>query len=83
MNSSCLQGSNIGKIINMISSDVESISGQVSYFGVLVGTPFVVLGATAMLVVLLGWTGIVGTVVTLLALPLSNWISSRNGDIKD
>jgi hypothetical protein len=54
---------------------------QLNQFLGVFATPITFIGATVLLILRIGWPGFVGIVLILLAIPLSNCISKRNGGI--
>lgn len=71
----------LGKIINLLSSDFNTIEVKSQIFFVSLVTPFTLIGVIVALVFRLGSPGLIIFVVILLFLPLQNFIGKRNGAI--
>lgn len=65
----------------MLSNDFNIIEVKNSLFFNALIIPFAFIGITIILILRLGWTGIIGIFVPLLFLPLQNFISKKNGQI--
>lgn len=75
------KNSETSKVVNMLSNDFNIIEVKNSLFFNALIIPFAFIGITIILILRLGWTGIIGIFVPLLFLPLQNFISKKNGQI--
>jgi len=76
-----IKNSEIGKITNLLASDFGVIEQRLGLFLNSFSFPIVLIGCTILLVVRLGWPGVLGIVMVTLIIPISNAISKRNGSI--
>jgi ABC-type multidrug transport system fused ATPase/permease subunit len=74
-----IKSSQLGKITNLLASDLGVIEMRLATFINAFSFPVYVAGTMALLVTRLGWAGVVGIVLVVLTVPLSNCISKRNG----
>ncbi|KZT22415.1 P-loop containing nucleoside triphosphate hydrolase protein [Neolentinus lepideus HHB14362 ss-1] len=74
-------GADIGKIVNLMSTDTERISMAVSAIYYLYGAPFEIVLGSVFLYQLLGLSAFSGFIVIVLAWPVSRWITQRAGRI--
>jgi ATP-binding cassette subfamily C (CFTR/MRP) protein 4 len=71
----------VGKIINMFSNDFNIIEFKTPWFFLSSVTPITVTGSIIILILRLGWPGILCPIIVLILLPLQLWISKTNGDV--
>ncbi|KAI0634339.1 multidrug resistance-associated ABC transporter [Trametes polyzona] len=71
-------GADIGKIVNLMTSDASRISGTVTGLYFLYGAPFELALAATFLYQLLGLSAFAGFAIMFLSWPLTNFITSRN-----
>ena len=72
------KGSNlIGKITNLISTDLQNIIGGRDFPMLLVSLPLQIVLCIIFLYKLLGWSAVVGMVVMLVLYPLPGWVVSK------
>jgi ABC-type transport system involved in cytochrome bd biosynthesis fused ATPase/permease subunit len=76
-----MKSSEIGKITNLLSSDLAVIGLRLSAFLNALIFPIVLIGSTTLLIIRLGWPGALGTTIVLLIIPVFNFISKLNGKI--
>ena len=69
----------IGKIINMLSSDFNAMETFSVFFFAALITPFALLGIVVILITRFGWPGIIIIGVILLLLPVQTCIGKYNG----
>ncbi len=69
----------MGKINNLLSSDLAMIEQRL--FTLLLSTafPLMVVGVTIILIVRIGWVGIIGVILMMLMIPICKNISEKNG----
>ncbi|TBU41809.1 P-loop containing nucleoside triphosphate hydrolase protein [Dichomitus squalens] len=72
---------NSGKVLNLMSADVSSVSNTVSTAHIIYGAPFQIVIATLFLYEILGWAAFAGFIVVLLTLPLNNMMAKRTSAI--
>ena len=80
MTSFSIKSAEIGKITNLIANDLGIFSMRFVNF--IFAASFVILciGLTVLLIVRIGWAGVISVVIVLLYLPLTNKISQANGE---
>ena len=71
----------LGKIVNMISNDFNLIEMKAPLFFSMLICPLVLVGVIAILVVRLGWPGVIPAIVTLILVPLQLYVGKVNGTI--
>jgi len=76
-----IKSSELGKITNLLASDFGVIEQKMLYFLIALAFPITMIGCTILLILRLGWPGVLGIVMVALILPISNAISKRNGSI--
>jgi ABC-type multidrug transport system fused ATPase/permease subunit len=76
-----IKNSELGKITNLLSSDFVVIEQRLGLFLNSFNFPIVMIGCTILLIIRLGWPGVLGIVMVLLIIPISNAISRNNGSI--
>ncbi len=74
-----IKSSQLGKITNLLASDLGVIEMRLATFIIAFSFPIYAIGTTALLVTRLGWAGVIGIILVILSVPLSNCISRRNG----
>jgi ATP-binding cassette subfamily C (CFTR/MRP) protein 4 len=75
------QGSQSGKILSLISSDIEFLEG-ITFFPFSLGTPFFLIGSAVILWFNLGVAGLIGILVAVLHLPFTIFFSKKFGKLK-
>jgi ABC-type multidrug transport system fused ATPase/permease subunit len=76
-----IKSSQLGKITNLLASDLGVIENRLSNFLGSFNFPIYAIGGTTLLVIRLGWPGILGVLLVILTLPLSNCVSKYNGTL--
>jgi len=76
-----IKTSELGKITNLLASDFGVIEQRLGYFLSGLTFPVVIIGCTILLIIRLGWPGVLGIVMVALVIPISNAISKSNGSI--
>ena len=71
----------VGKIINMFSNDFNIIEFKTPWFFLSSVTPITVTGSIIILILRLGWPGILCPIIVLILLPLQLWVSKTNGEV--
>jgi ATP-binding cassette subfamily C (CFTR/MRP) protein 4 len=71
----------IGKLANLLVNDMVSIEIRITLFLNTFTFPLVLLGTTTLLIIRVGWVAVVGVIIVILFIPISNLISSHNGDV--
>ena len=81
LSSYVIKSSQLGKLINLLASDMSVIKFRLGTLMNLISFPISIIGITTLLIIQIGWPGIAGIVTILLIVPISNGISKRNGTI--
>ena len=71
----------LGKIINMFANDFNLIELKGPWFFAASPTPIVVIGSIVLLMLRLGWFGIIVPVIIIIFIPLQILVSRLNGGI--
>lgn len=74
-----IKASEMGKITNLLASDLGVIEARLANFLCAFSFPVFAIGSTILLILRLGWPGVLGIVIVLISVPLTNLISKRNG----
>ncbi|KAK4053631.1 hypothetical protein OIO90_003870 [Microbotryomycetes sp. JL221] len=70
-------GVSTGKVVNMMSTDVNKIANQLMNLSSIVAAPFELVVAVTFLYQLLGWPAIAGLSIMLISLPVNHVLSKR------
>jgi ABC-type multidrug transport system fused ATPase/permease subunit len=81
MTSYVIKSTEIGKITNLIATDLGVIELRLVTVMMATAYPLFLCGITILLITRIGWAAVVGIVIILLFIPITNMISKRNGDI--
>jgi len=81
MTNYAIKSSELGKIINLLASDFGVIEQRLGLFCNAFNFPIAMIGCTILLIIRLGWPGVLGIVMVFLVIPISNAISKNNGSI--
>jgi len=76
-----IKTSELGKITNLLASDFGVIEQRLGLFLNAFIFPIIMIGCTILLIIRLGWPGVLGIVMVILVVPISNAISKNNGSI--
>jgi len=76
-----IKNSELGKITNLLASDLGVIEQRMALFLNSFNFPIMMIGSTILLIIRLGWPGVLGIVMVALVIPISNAISKNNGSI--
>ena len=76
-----IKSSELGKITNLLSNDLSIIETRLVTVMWSTAFPVAFLGITILLLVRIGWVAIIGLIIVLLQIPISNMISKKNGSI--
>lgn len=76
-----IRNADMGKVINMLASDFNTMEIKMTFVFMAMIMPFVVIGVGAILVVRLGWIGLLCVAIPLAILPLQSLIGKKNGTI--
>ena len=71
----------MGKITNLLANDLGIIELRINDLIFSSTFPVLLLGMAILLITRIGWPAIVGILIMILLIPLSNMISRRNGRI--
>ncbi|KAI8853864.1 P-loop containing nucleoside triphosphate hydrolase protein [Chytridium lagenaria] len=71
-----------GKIINVIVSDTNRIDLAMQTLPNIYSAPFVIMVASVLLIINLGWSALIGLGVLLIYLPCQNWIQKTMGTMR-
>jgi len=74
-----IKSSELGKITNLLSSDLGVIEFKFAAFLNGLNFPITLIGVTIILVLRLGWPGVIGVLIVLLVVPIAFVISKKNG----
>lgn len=76
-----IKSSEIGKITNLLSSDLGIIEQMLPISMNASNFPVVMVGSTVLLILRLGWPGVIGIALVFLIVPISFCISRSNGSL--
>jgi ABC-type multidrug transport system fused ATPase/permease subunit len=71
----------IGGLANLLVNDMVSIEIRLIPLFVTSSFPIAIIGITTVLIIRVGWVALVGVLIVVLFIPLSNIISKHNGKI--
>lgn len=71
----------VGKIINMFSNDFNIIELKAPWLFLSSVAPIIIIGSIIILILRLGWPGILCPIVATILLPLQLWVSKINGNM--
>lgn len=74
-----IRNADMGKVINMLASDFNTMETKLTFVFMAMIMPFVVVGVAAILVVRLGWLGLLCVAIPMIILPLQSLIGRQNG----
>jgi ABC-type multidrug transport system fused ATPase/permease subunit len=80
LSNNAIKNSEFGKITNLIASDLGALEFWPLSFSIAL-FPLLAIGSIALLVLRMGWPGILGILVAMLTFPLSTCISRYNGSL--
>lgn len=81
MNLCSFRSSNTGKFINLLVNDLSVFEMRIFNFLIALSFPLMLIGIVILLMMRVGWVGILGVIIFSLFLPVSVCISNKNGDI--
>lgn len=67
----------IGRMNNLISSDLQAIGKATEFLQIMIATPIIVFGTLAFLYAILGWSALAGFGAMLLMMPLPAFVTHR------
>ena len=70
-----------GSVINLVSDNLSEVENEFYSFLNILSSIIFMVGATIILIVRLGWPGIIGVVVAFVSVPISDYVASKNGEI--
>jgi ATP-binding cassette subfamily C (CFTR/MRP) protein 4 len=76
-----LKISEMSKVVNMLSSDFNIIELKMPIFFASLVFPFAFVGIAIILIIRLGWPGVIGIVVPIVVFPLQTYIGKKNGQL--
>lgn len=71
----------IGGLANLLVNDMVSIEIRLIPLFLTSSFPIAIIGITTVLIIRVGWVALVGVLIVVLFIPLSNIISKHNGKI--
>lgn len=74
-----IRNADMGKVINMLASDFNSMEIKMTFVFMAMIMPFVVIGVGVILVKRLGWLGLICIGVPIIILPIQGLIGRKNG----
>ncbi len=74
-----VKSSSISKVTNMLSNDFNIIELKIPIFFAALVFPFAFIGISTILIVRLGWPGVIGIIVPILAFPIQAFVAKKNG----
>lgn len=74
-----IKSEQLGKITNLLASDLGAIEARLATFLSAFSFPIFAVGSTVLLIIRLGWPGVLGILFVIISVPLTNWISKKNG----
>lgn len=63
----------------MLSNDFYIVEAKTIYLFAFVVFPFAFIGIFIIIIYRLGFAGIIGIMIPIVAFPLQNWVSKKNG----
>lgn len=72
----------MGKVINMLASDFNTMEIKLTFVFSTMITPFVIVGVGIIMVFRLGWWGLLCVTIPMLILPIQGFIGRKNGIIR-
>ncbi len=63
----------------MLSNDFNIIELKISTFFFALTFPFAFIGIATILIIRIGWPGVIGIMVPIIAFPIQNYIGKKNG----
>ncbi len=63
----------------MLSNDFNIMELKISTFFVALTFPFAFIGISTILIIRIGWPGVLGILVPLAVFPIQNYIGKKNG----
>jgi len=76
-----IKSSELGKITNLLSSDLGVFEIKFSLFLNGLNFPITMIGVTIILVLRIGWPGVIGILIVLLVVPIASAISKNNSSL--
>lgn len=76
-----VRNTNMGKIINLLANDFNTMEVKLLFVFMLVAFPFVLFGTAVVLVFRLGWLGLLCIGIPLVIIPFQGMIGKKNGEI--
>lgn len=76
-----IKKADMGKVINMLASDFNSMETKMTLVFTVMTMPFVMIAISVILVNRLGWLGLLCMAIPILILPLQGMFGKKNGDI--
>lgn len=76
-----IKNSEISKVVNMLSNDFNIIEVKIPIFFASLTFPFAFIGIAIILLIRLGWPGIIGIMIPVLVFPIQNYIGKKNGQL--
>ena len=76
-----IKSQELGKIINMISNDFNTLEFASPLFFASMISPIMFIGVIIILVLRLGWPGVIPIIVIMILIPLQLYVSKVNGSI--
>lgn len=82
MTSFSLKSAQMAKITSLIVNDLGNLT-QFGNIAVIPLLPLMLIGSSIILVIRIGWAGLLGVLAIVVMIPLSNIISKWNGKIRE
>lgn len=77
-----IKNADMGKVINMLASDFNTMQHKMTFVFVAMTLPFAMIGCAVILVIRLGWIGLVCIAVPFILLPIQALIGKNSGKIQ-
>ncbi|CAH1286470.1 unnamed protein product [Diabrotica balteata] len=82
LSKSALAETTIGQMVNLLSNDVGRFDQAVHHLHYFYMAPIQALIVMVFLYVVVGWTGLLGTVFLLLSIPLQSWLGKKTSQFR-
>jgi ATP-binding cassette subfamily C (CFTR/MRP) protein 4 len=76
-----IRSTNMGKIINLLASDFNTMEIRLNFVFMTLAFPFILIGATVVLVIRLGWVALICIALPAIMIPIQGLIGKLNGKI--
>lgn len=74
-----LKSTDMGKIVNMIANDFNSMEIKLNYFCIALGFPITMIGILIVIVYRLGWWGLMCLIIPICIIPIQGYLGKKSG----